>query len=270
MLKSSSRLLLEYKSERDILLNRILLLLQIDPRVKAAWLAGSLGRREGDELSDLDLWVLLEKKNLTQVVNERRNFAAQFGNPILFVEAPQNAPAGGGYLAVCYDAPTAPHLVDWYWLSGPMPLPSVKIQLLFDRSATTGQADPIPFAGQATSIELPGKLSHSMSFFWMMLLITAKYVARQSPKVAGLMDITVSAFRQAGDLIASNSNEKGFSTPIIPQLGNEGGRLQLLSQLADGMEKMMVKASAMGYQTPEQVVSGARHYLEMVDELKVI
>jgi hypothetical protein len=46
-------LLQSYRAERDALLDQIELVLTQDGRVCAAWLWGSLGRGEGDELSDL-------------------------------------------------------------------------------------------------------------------------------------------------------------------------------------------------------------------------
>ncbi len=165
MIRSSSRLLQEYSHEREILLSQIDMHLQNDPAVLAAWLAGSLGRGEGDELSDIDVWVVVKQEHTLQLVEERRDSASKIADPILFVEAPQNAPAGGGYLAACYDAPAAPHLVDWYWQPETRALPSVPLKLLFDRSESTSLSAPAHFTGQAASHDLPNPELHSINFF---------------------------------------------------------------------------------------------------------
>ncbi len=104
-----------YLEERSRLLRTVQSLLENDPGVKAAWLAGSFGRGEEDALSDLDLWVVVDDSLIGKVIAQPRPYAAQVEAPILVVEAPQNAPVGGAYLMACYDAPTAPHIVDWYW-----------------------------------------------------------------------------------------------------------------------------------------------------------
>jgi len=55
-----SKALSAYQAERDALLERIHMALQSDPRVVAAWVGGSVGAGTADELSDLDIWVVIE------------------------------------------------------------------------------------------------------------------------------------------------------------------------------------------------------------------
>src|SRR3989442_185935 len=91
-----------HRAERDALLQRATDLLRDDPRVVAAWLFGSLGRGHEDDLSDLDLWVVVGDEWIDTFIGERRPYASQLGPPLLLVEAPQNAPAGGAYLMAVY------------------------------------------------------------------------------------------------------------------------------------------------------------------------
>ncbi len=49
--------LLTYEAERAALLETIVQHARADARVVAGWLFGSLGRGDGDALSDLDVWL---------------------------------------------------------------------------------------------------------------------------------------------------------------------------------------------------------------------
>ncbi len=267
MAKSSSRPLQDYQNERDSLLKQVITHLRSDSRILAAFLAGSLGRGESDELSDLDLWAVVKEEYIARVVTERRQYASLAGDVILFVEAPQNAPAGGGYLAACYDASTAPHLVDWYWQPETLALPAVPVKLLFDRSGPAGAPAPAHIASQTAPYVLPGQEIHSISFFWMMLLITAKHVARQSPKVNELLKITLASFRQTVDFLNSICSKDEFSAFEIDETRAARGQLAFLHRLAAEMQAMMARASELGYRVPERMVPGAFRYLEMVNTI---
>ena len=49
-----------HASARDALIERLTLGLAADDRIAAAWLGGSLGRGDGDDWSDIDLWLAIE------------------------------------------------------------------------------------------------------------------------------------------------------------------------------------------------------------------
>src|SRR5262245_48960355 len=91
-----------HEQERGVLLEQAVAALESDSRVVAAWLIGSLGRGDSDELSDLDLWVVVEDVHIGEVVAGRRECVARVAKPVLVEEAPQNGPPGGGYLLVLY------------------------------------------------------------------------------------------------------------------------------------------------------------------------
>src|SRR5437588_6286399 len=85
------------RAEREALLQRVVALLKADERVCAAWLFGSLGRGTADDLSDLDLWVVVADERIKEIVAAQRDYVARLGEPLLIEEAPQNAPVGGSY-----------------------------------------------------------------------------------------------------------------------------------------------------------------------------
>jgi aminoglycoside 6-adenylyltransferase len=74
-----------------------------DDRVQALLLTGSLGRGEGDELSDVDLVVVPEAGERDGLWAERRRIAAALGRPLgLFREVPWSDP---NLVIVFYDGP---------------------------------------------------------------------------------------------------------------------------------------------------------------------
>lgn len=179
---SARALLLARRTERAALLARITRHLENDRRLAAAWLFGSLGRGDEDDLSDLDVFVAVADADFAAVESEQETFAAAAGGLLAIGEAPQNTPPGGAYLSAVYDAPTGPHLVDWYWQPSSraqVPTPSC---LLFDRIGLPRAAGQVTWDYQPvpphTEREAQARRRY---FFWMMLLITAKYAAR-SPR----------------------------------------------------------------------------------------
>src|SRR5215472_20059 len=101
--------------EREALLQSVIKMLEQDARVVAAWLFGSLGRGEGDGLSDLDVWVVTADEYSRFVHAGRQDFVAHLAPPLLVLEAPQNAPEHGAYLLTLYPGQAGPHQIDWYW-----------------------------------------------------------------------------------------------------------------------------------------------------------
>jgi predicted nucleotidyltransferase len=61
---------------------------EADSRVLAAWLEGSIARKEDDDLSDIDLWVSVADSDFDEFIEERETFAAKIG-PVLSVLYPK-------------------------------------------------------------------------------------------------------------------------------------------------------------------------------------
>lgn len=76
------------------IIDRITAILEEDNRVVAAWLEGSIARREADDYSDIDLWVCVKDRVFTEWIDEREQFAAQIG-PVLSILYPYNMAQNG-------------------------------------------------------------------------------------------------------------------------------------------------------------------------------
>ena len=87
-----------YRTNRNELLQHILAVLRTDERFVAAWLTGSLGRNEADDLSDLDLSVVVADAYTHRLCScnpvvvtrntspERLALYKQFGQPLVLRE----------------------------------------------------------------------------------------------------------------------------------------------------------------------------------------
>ena len=167
-----------YRDERNELLKRSVERLTDDRRVAAAWLFGSLGRGDADQLSDIDVWVVIEDKHTAAFVAQPAANIELEGPPLFVVEAPQNAPRGGAYLMACYDAPTAPHLVDWYW----QPLSEAAVPLeartLFDWAGLPHSDEKTaPGQGMSPKRSRTDAANLAIRFFWAMLMIADRMTA---------------------------------------------------------------------------------------------
>ncbi len=137
--------------------------------------------------------------------------------------------------------------------------------VLFDRVRLARHVEAVQFTNQPASAEFLSTPMHFISFFWMMLMVTAKHVARQSPRVDELLNITLPPFHQALNFISSAGTLLQISTADRSVTGEPGSDLQHLRQLAVKMQAMMVTIKEMGYSTPEEIVPGAFRYLEMIN-----
>ncbi|MBV9359233.1 MAG: hypothetical protein JO023_27300, partial [Chloroflexi bacterium] len=97
--------------DRTALLRRIVRELETDERVGAVWLTGSIGRREDDAWSDLDLHVAVWDSYLEAFWAQRDGLYARVGRPVLIQrEMPSNAQPGSHFQLVIFDGPLE---VDW-------------------------------------------------------------------------------------------------------------------------------------------------------------
>ena len=105
------RLLAGYARQRDDLLARIVGVLEVDQRVRSAWLSGSFGRGEADAWSDFDLHVAVEDDELVGFWAARDALYGQVGRPVLVPpEMSSNAEPGAHFQLVVFDGPLE---VDW-------------------------------------------------------------------------------------------------------------------------------------------------------------
>ncbi|HZJ23446.1 MAG TPA: aminoglycoside 6-adenylyltransferase, partial [Anaerolineales bacterium] len=172
-----------YRQNRDALLAKIITELSNDERFVAAWLAGSYGRNDADEVSDLDLRLVVAEpysevlcRRHEQVshrtTRERFELFSRFGNPALIHENNNNAPEGGTFTFVLYEGSAV--MIDWIL----MPLSRAKrmhpSRLLFDKVS-------IPLSPPEPEDKEQSRkfVAEQWAFIWMMTAITIKYIIRR-------------------------------------------------------------------------------------------
>jgi hypothetical protein len=179
----------EYAFQRDALVEKIRGILEGDARFAAAWLGGSLGRGDGDAVSDIDLFAVVAGEDADALCARQLPVASgapagrlalfrRLGRPASIHENHHNAPAGGTFSAVLYHQP--PIIVDWVLVPRRLASRPVETRLLFDRAGIpTGPlvpAGPLQEPGEPLSAQ--ERSAERLAFFWMMAMVTAKYIVR--------------------------------------------------------------------------------------------
>lgn len=130
-------------------------------QARAVWLTGSLGRRQADEWSDVDLMVVEGIPLLDDALVTTNN--------------PGNGPAGGGYIGALYDIGPLTLWVDWYLWPTQALVPR-DTQLLRGRG-NRGRLDlgeSLDHLGRGRSCPHPDRDAFALA----MLPLAAKFVAR--------------------------------------------------------------------------------------------
>ena len=172
-----------YRQSREALITQITHELSGDERFVAAWLTGSYARNDADDVSDLDIRVVVGKSyseilcaRQAQVshttTEERFELFSKFGKPALIHENNNNAPKDGTFTFVLYSGSAL--MVDWVLmpqLNVERPYQSI---LLFDKGNVPVSVQPIP-----EDLEESKKtVAEVWAFFWMMTAVTIKYIVR--------------------------------------------------------------------------------------------
>lgn len=255
-------LLQEYRTERDALLQRAVELLEQDERVVAAWLQGSMGRGDHDDLSDIDLWAVVADEHMEAVGAERREYAARVGDPLLIVEAPQNAPPGGAYLLVQYPGKHGPVTLDLSWQPRSQARVSVNVRMLFDREGLP-PAEPPELRTQEEHARL---VRTEANFFWAMCPIAAKYIARRSAwEALSMLRMLTGTLNQAKWYAGLSSTEPGYrNIPTVPPPVQPTEQLAQLRQMATDMESLMQQASLLHNSVSSGAIEQVYSYFDFV------
>lgn len=256
-------MLAAYRAEGDALLDRLTQLLEQDDRVLAAWLFGSHGQGNADDLSDLDLMAVVADEHIAALVAGHREYADRVGKPALVLEAPQNAPEGGGYLQILYEGPLGPHQVDWYWQPQSTAAIPSDAQSLFDRAGLPRQSGPTVFTarpGVHADVDRP---MHFIGFFWSMLLVAAKYAAR-SPDAESmeLLPYVLPSLNQARAYLGST--QPPLSVDDLPLHRAPPAKLAVLRRLADDMRGPMAQIAARGEPVPTEIAASTYRYFDLI------
>lgn len=258
------QMLQTYEGERDALLQRIQDTIEQDTRIVGAWIFGSLGRGTQDPWSDLDIWLVVEDADLDTLVTNRRNAVAQAGELLAVVEAPQNAPAGGGgYLMALYAGEFGPHQVDWYWQARSLASIPQQTRLLLERVGMPHAETPTQFSGYGPVPERTPEeaVEVAINFFWAMWMIMAKYAVR-SPyeEKMGLVKYVVGPLREVQaflDVPLTLEDDAPHPDPAT--------KLRILRDLAHKMEALMPQAEARGVPIPAALTPYAHRYLAFIE-----
>ena len=173
-----------YHQSRYHLLTEITRQLSEDERFVAAWLTGSYARNNADDVSDLDIRVVVglphseilcaRREQVSATTTEERfELFSKFGKPALIHENNNNAPKDGTFTFVLYSGSAL--MIDWVLIpqiNAERPFQSV---LLFDKENIPVSAPPVP-----EDLEESKKtVAEQWAFFWMMTAITIKYIVRE-------------------------------------------------------------------------------------------
>jgi predicted nucleotidyltransferase len=174
----------EYAANRSRLLESIVQFLKEDQRFVAAWLTGSYARNEADHLSDLDLTVIVDNASAKELCArphqvwagtnaERYTLFCQFGEPHIIHENNNNAPPGSSFTCVIYKETAL--VVDWTLRPDADITRPASSVLLFDKAGIRVEP-PVPVEDLSERVE---RASEQVAFFWMMVMVTVKYLIRR-------------------------------------------------------------------------------------------
>jgi len=252
------------RADRQALLDRTIDVLVADQRVVAAWLTGSLGRGVADDLSDLDLWVVIQDEQMASIAADPAAFARQIAQPLLIQEAPWNAPADGAYLLVLYPGQAGPQQVDWYWQPQAHARVPLDARVLFDHS---GVAKAVVAA--ASLDQAARRAAELVMTFWAMSFITAKKIARGEVWTAVKM---LSTMQLELDELRAILEDRWDGTPYRDPRAGElpATRRQQLEWLRDTVETMrplMATVARWGGDVPTAAFNDIEHFFDLVETL---
>lgn len=172
-----------HQKHRDDLLAEITETLSHDDRFIAAWLTGSLSRNDSDELSDIDINLVIADKDSStlclrgaqvsaQTSPERYALFSRFGTPALIHENNNNAPKDGTFTFILYSDSVV--MVDWTLIPQSSAVRPHQSRILFDKAEI-----PVSKPLEVESLEQSKNfVAERWAFFWMMTVITIKYIIR--------------------------------------------------------------------------------------------
>ena len=169
-----------YGQSREALLTRIAAELSSDERIVAAWLTGSYARGNADDVSDLDIKVVVagpysellcarHAQVSHDTTPERLQLFSRFGRPALIHENNHNAPEGGTFTFILYADSAL--MVDWVMVPQDKTERPFESLLLFDKAS-------MPVSSPVAPEESRIAVAEQWAFFWMMSAVTIKYIIR--------------------------------------------------------------------------------------------
>jgi len=253
-----------HREDRDALLLSLTSSLKADPRVRAAWLWGSFGRGEADDLSDLDPWLIVSDADVAKTGPSLRLYVEQSGSFIAGGESPQNAPTGGGYFSSLHEGRHGLLHLDCYWQpqSAVYQVPSEG--LLFDRLGEPMaplMQEPSPAERPLVNTPLDGRVEDGLGFAWLMFSISAKHLARDPLSDMSLMLYPRQAFEEAA-LLLGQAAAADWTVPEAPL-----EKVERLRHLVGQAERLRLAANTQGYDLSPLFTPCLFCYLDMVEAI---
>lgn len=253
------------RAERDALLARATALLIGDTRVVAAWLFGSLGREDADDLSDIDLRVIVADQYSEAINAARQEYVKLLGAPLLIEEAPGNAPVGGAYLLVFYGSRAGVQHVDWTWQPQSHARIPHEARVLFDRAGIPSAHLP----ESLTAKERATRVTDRVIFFWAMSQIAAKLVARRQRRFAltmiGMIERTL---HEVQWLLGIRNHAPDFKDyRIDPPPVEPADQLATIRALAQEMDGLTPQIIASGAAIPTEAIAEIYRFFDLVDAM---
>ena len=237
-----------YRQRREAFLAKITLGLSGDKRFLAAWLTGSFGRNDADEISDLDLQVVVaepyskllcarQEMVSYKTSEERLALFSTFGKPALIHENNHNAPENGTFTFVLYSG--SAFMVDWVLIPQEKAERSHQSILLFDKANIPVSPPPLPEELQASK----KTVAEIWAFFWMMTAITIKYAIRGDLVfVQSLLEQLHGLIRETERRIERLSWEQMYTRGSISKLKpTRAMQMAALRQLIKKMQELQPK-----------------------------
>ncbi|MGI4787735.1 MAG: hypothetical protein ACRYFS_02680 [Janthinobacterium lividum] len=252
----------EHREDRALLLASLTDSWRSDERIRAAYLWGSFGRSEADDLSDLDPWLIVTDEAAAGIGPSLRHYAEQTGSLIVAMNTPRHAPLGGGYMSFLHEGRHGLLQVDCYWQPQSTALAESEYAVLFDRQAEiyTGQEHPEYILVEEAQ-GLQAEVEHDLHFTWFMFLITAKYLARDVESDLGLMFYPKPGLEEAAAHLGQREawTAEDWAVPDEPQ-----EKVKRLWHLISKVEQLRLIAAAQGYHFSPLYTSCLYRYLDVV------
>lgn len=251
----------EHREDRAALLHSLTSSFEADPRIRVAWLWGSFGREDADDLSDLDPWLIVADEFAADMGPSVRHYAEEAGGFISGKEAPQNAPLGGGYFGALHEGRHGLLHIDCYWQPQSSLLSVVEHAVLFDRLHEPIGLMPTMFSKPSTA-SIDGGIASGLGFAWLMFSIAAKYLARDPFSDMGLIFYPREGLEKAIVLLGQQNTlpPLDWSVPQVPLA--KAARLRML---VEATSLATAAANAQGLLLPSRYGPCLLRYLDMVE-----
>ncbi|MGB3330852.1 MAG: nucleotidyltransferase domain-containing protein [Thermomicrobiales bacterium] len=174
---ANTRFATAYARERDLLRAHLVAALARDPDVQAIWLEGSFGRGTADDVSDLDLGIVIRDERLPAIAADPGAAVRTLVGTCLDIPAPANAPPGGAFVLtwVRWGELEIPFQVDWYWYPASSAIRPDAARVLLDR-LPTALAVAVPH--RMSRPERDAAIADAIGQALSMALIAAKSIHR--------------------------------------------------------------------------------------------